>query len=399
MNIILAITGSISAYKMIDLAKELNKKNSVKVIVSHSAKEFLNPKVFNYFNIPFYENDFDSSGVLHIELARWADTFLLCPASAHKISVLAKGQCDDLISSTFLSLKPEVKKIIVPAMNVEMYKNKITQKNMKELSSLVDNTYFINPDSGLLACGEEGEGKLPNVKTLTELVPLFDKKPNSKTVVITAGATVVPIDSVRFISNPGKGGTGFLLAKAFLKEGYTVHVIKGVNSTEQFEYLKKHPQYTEEVVVTTDDLLDVVKKLKDYYAYISPMAVSDLKMVNPSKVKLKKKDLDKLQVTSAPDVLKHVIENRKVGQIVIGFAAESSLSDEVIAEKINRKPVDLLVVNVVDSGFLSKKAQGFGTKEGSYKFVTKENTIEFPAMNKEEVAERILSFVLDFKSN
>jgi phosphopantothenoylcysteine decarboxylase/phosphopantothenate--cysteine ligase len=400
MKILLAVTGSISAYKAPDIARGLvNKGHEVKVILSQGALEFLNPKVFTYLGAGYYlpTDDFNSKnikGVLHIDLSKWCDSFVIAPLSANTLSQLAQGACNDLLSSVFLSLPPEKVKILCPAMNTFMYKNKITKNNLKTLTSL-PNLFVIDPDTGLLACGDFGEGKLPNTVGLTELLPIISNKKVNKKVLITAGATLSNIDTVRFVTNPAKGGTAYLIAKKFLSEGYQVHVLQGSDVITDFKYLKKHPNYSNETVITTQDLLESVQKqFKNYDYYISPMAVSDL-VFETADQKLKKSSLNgSFKFKEAPDVLRYVVEHKHPTLKIVGFAAESSLAPEVLKEKLARKPVDLLVANLASSGLTKDgKKQGFGTRDGTYKLAYDNTVQSFDHLTKEELATKIFDII------
>ena len=401
-KIILGICGSISAYKGFDLARSLVKRGKeVQVILTKGALEFLKPEVFAYLGIKYYlpHDDFKNnlenfkSNVLHIDLAKWADTLVIAPASANTLSKISHGGCDDLLTSVWLSFDKKKKKIIAPAMNTTMLNQKITLKNIKKIRK-TDNTSIISPDSGLLACGDIGSGKLPRIKELSQIICSMPKNKIDKKVLITAGATLSPVDTIRYITNPAKGATGLLLAEKYLKEGYFVDLIIGKNSLPDFNTLKNHPRCNVFTVITTDDLLELVKTLS-FDIYISTMAVSDLKF-NPSSKKLKKKDLKSLDFSLAPDVLKWVIENKKEHQTIVGFAAESSLDEKILKEKIERKPVDLLVANIADGGLLGGKAQGFSSSYGTYKLISF-NREESYSLSKKDLANQIFSHILEIK--
>lgn len=395
MKILIAVTGSISAYKTPDIVKGLlNNGHTIKVICSNGAKNFINPNVFKYIgveNVYDESDDFIYKGVLHIELARWCDTMAILPLSANTLSKLSSGQAEGLIQSVFLSLNSSTNKILYPAMNSVMFENLITKNNLKILSQL-PNTHIIMPDSGILACGEEGIGKLPSVESIVETLPLFLSKKINKTVIITAGATLSSLDPVRYVTNPAKGGTAYVIAKKYLSEGYRVLVIKGVDSLKSFHFLKKHPNYKEEIVVTTNDLLNTVKKhIKNCDIYISPMAVSDIEFEYEND-KIKKNNMNGVfKFKQAVDVLKFAIENKKEHTKVVGFAAETSLSEEILNEKLKRKPVDLLVANFASSGLQSGIKQGFGTKSGHYKLVYQNQIEEFTDLNKSDLANYIFN--------
>ena len=392
-NVLLMVTGSISAYKSPDIARALVKSgNNVKVVLSKGAEEFVQKQVFGYLGLEVYstEDDFKNKNVLHIDLARWADKVFLCPASANTIADIAAGKADSLVSSVFLSLKKRILKVIVPIMNTEMLKNSITQDNIKKIKKKYD-CIFLEPDVGLLACGEYGSGKLPKTEQLVYLFNTICKPTKNKNIkfVVTAGATIAPIDSIRYVTNPAKGATGLLLAEELLRRGYSVCVIKGKKSLEKFDWLEKNPNCTVITVSTTRDLLKEVKKI-NFDVYISTMAVSDMEF-DVSGSKLKKKDLNILNPKNAPDVLKWVLENRKnKNNFIVGFAAETELTEEVLHEKLKRKPVDCLVANVADGGFTSKIKRGFGSNNGEYKIITKRGVEDY-FMGKKEIVKKIIS--------
>lgn len=190
MNILLGICGSIASYKAPDIARGLiNQGHTVKVVMTKGALEFVNPGVFKYLGVAdtyLPLEDFQHQRVLHIELAKWADSMVIVPASANTCSRLAQGMADDLLSSVFLSLSPEKVKVIYPAMNTQMMNSPISQNNFKILKSL-PNLHFMESESGILACGDEGKGKLPEVRSIIEVIPLLGNKTVSKKVLITAG--------------------------------------------------------------------------------------------------------------------------------------------------------------------------------------------------------------------
>lgn len=398
MNILVSITGSIAAYKSPDIVRGLvNQGHSVRVICSQGSLNFINKELFKHLGAEATyvdSDDFKHSNVLHIELAKWLDSFVIAPLSANSLAKLAIGQCSGLMESVFLSLDKGKIKIVCPAMNPSMLDNRITQNNLRTIKS-ISNLFVIDSDFGSLVCGDKGNGKFPKVESLIETIPLISNNKTHQKVVITAGATLSSIDPVRFVTNPAKGGTAFVLAKKYLKEGYNVHVIKGVDSIKSFENLKKHPRYSEQTVITTNDLLIAVKdNLLNCNIYISPMAVSDIECEYHDK-KIKKSSMNgSFKYTQAVDVLKFVLDNRSKYTKVVGFAAESSIDESTIKEKLDRKPVDLLVANLASSGYVNGDIKrGFGTKSGHYKLVTSGSVEEFLDLNKEDLAEKIFKIV------
>ncbi len=400
MKILLAVTGSISAYKALDICRGLSKSgHEVRVIVSRGATEFLNPKAFHYlgaknvytagddFNLDQYESD---TKVLHIDLVKWCDRLLIAPASANTLAKLAGGFCDDLLSSVFLALGDKTC-IIFPAMNTNMLTHPITQKNLKTLGDL-SHTFIHPTKSGELACGDIGAGKLSDVELICDVTPIINLEPQNKTILITTGATMSALDPVRFITNASTGLTGHQFAKEYLGLGYKVILIKGFNCTHQIDYLKDLPNIEIYEAATTAKMHDLVTQ--HFYRcdlYISTAAMSDIEF-DLSQSKLKKDQMNNsLQFHQAVDVLASVLKTRKK-QKVVGFAAESSSDESVFIKKWNKKPVDLLVGNVVSSGATSAQ-KGFGADENEYYFIKNAKVIESHALSKSQLAHKILELL------
>jgi phosphopantothenoylcysteine decarboxylase/phosphopantothenate--cysteine ligase len=397
MKIILAVTGSISAYKALDICRGLSKSgHEVRVIVSKGACEFLNPKAFHYlgaknvysfnddFNLEQYESD---TKVLHIDLVKWCDRVLISPASANTIAKLAGGFCDDLISSVFLALgdKPC---LIFPAMNTNMLTHPMTQENLKKLSELKN--VFIHPTkSGELACGDVGAGKLSDVELIIEVTPIINISKPTKTILITTGATMSALDPVRYITNASTGITGYKFAKEYLRLGYKVILIKGFNSTHEIDYLKDLPNIKIMEAATTAKMHELVlEHFDDCDYYISTAAMSDIEFdLSDSKLK-KDKFNGQIPFHNAVDVLASVLD-KKVKQKIVGFAAESSSDSDTFINKWKRKPVDLLIGNVVSSGATSAK-KGFGSNENEYFFIKDAKIVETLSLSKDELAKKIL---------
>lgn len=393
-NILLGITGSIAAYKIIDLAKELSKNHNVKVIITPNALNFINLNLFKYFNIDVYLDEFKESGIKHIELARWADTMAIVPCSANTIAKIVNNIADNLLTTTIMALKNDVCKIIVPAMNSEMYSKCKDKINILEKQ----NWNIIDPDAALLACGEEGEGKMPKIELLKDIIPSYSVVNNKKTILITAGATIEPIDSFRYITNAAKGGTSYLLALKLLAKGYKIILIKGINCIDKINYLSKNKNVKIIEVVTANDVLNkVMNEIENVDWYISPMAIGDFSINNQFNGKIKKKKIQNLEIKENPDILQSVINLKKTNLKIIGFAAESSLNDDVIKEKLQRKPVDLLVANQADNGLISGRKIGFNTSYGNYWFIKDKNLKEIDKLlnlNKTDVVEYIFNFII-----
>lgn len=384
MKILLGVCGSIAAYKTLDLARGLIKKgHQVKVVLTAGAENFVKPNIYKYLGVDavyLHQDDFvfpdkqsEKKGVLHIELAKWADHFLIYPASANTIANLAFGKADDLLTSIFVAKRENLITSIFPAMNTMMYTHPITQENFDLIKRIykAKNIFIHPPASGLLACGDIGEGKAPAIDKVINCIEAINPNisKDTKKVLITTGATIAPIDPVRYVTNASSGKTGYEIAVEALKRGFKVKVVAGKYATSLLDDLLDLPGYELERVITTSDMKEAVaRELDKTDIYISAAAISDLEF-DMATGKMKKSEMsDSLPFKKAPDVLKFVIENRTT-QKIVGFAAETALTQEVLSDKWNRKPVDLLVGTQVHSGLGDNKEQaGFNTDEAYYKF-------------------------------
>ncbi len=262
-KILFGVSGSIAAYRTYDVVKDLVRLgNEVIVVLTRGAEKFVTPEMYSYMGATHvYKASDDFSfhqGVLHIDLARWCDLWLLCPASANTLARFAHGQSDDLLSSIFLSLKDKPA-LIFPAMNTQMLENPITQNNLKILSTL-KHVQMITPQSGTLICSEVGSGKLAPSNELTSLIDsYFEPAKSSKKILITTGATISPLDPIRYLTNASTGTIGRVLAQEFLSLGYQVHVVASQTSTSELDYFSQHPNFKLTRITTAEDMLATVK--------------------------------------------------------------------------------------------------------------------------------------------
>ncbi|MBC7714695.1 MAG: bifunctional phosphopantothenoylcysteine decarboxylase/phosphopantothenate--cysteine ligase CoaBC [Rhizobacter sp.] len=401
MRILLGVSGSISAYKAIDIARELFKKDhEVKVILTDGALKFVVPEVFTYLgvqNVYKSQDDFLNKNVLHIDLARWCDVFVIAPASANTISRLAQGQASDLLSSVFLALEPLKNVLMFPAMNSNMLAHPFTQQNVAELKKLKTlSNFFVSPtDAGILACEEVGLGKLPSVNEIVEMIPTMIAPlsgANQKTILITTGATIVPLDPVRYLTNSSSGITGFYLAEVSLKLGHKVVMVAGLNATEKLNLFSKHPNFSMTRVSTVDEMKNAVHaNLAAADLYISSAAISDIEF-DTSSEKIKKDSMgDSLKIKKATDILKTVIEAKSSKLKIVGFAAETDLSDVVLHSKMQSKPVDLLVGTKVHNGLTNnEKVAGFNVDYADYRLLSSKGFTFEGHLTKKELAHKII---------
>jgi phosphopantothenoylcysteine decarboxylase / phosphopantothenate---cysteine ligase len=376
MKILLAVSGSISAYKTIDLTRELTKAgHEVRIVASSGALEFTNLNIYSFLGAQEVYGPLDdfkpqNKSVLHVDLAHWSDIFVVCPASANTIAHLAHGFAKDLLQSIFLSMPKNKQTVIFPAMNVHMYDSVSVSENLKKLSSM-ENVFVHPPVSGELACGDVGMGKLPSVETIFDFLDSYQIAETSvqKNVLITAGATISPLDPVRYLTNPSSGLTGLLLAKTFLKSGYQVQVIAGRFATPRFEHLNENPLFKLTRVVTTEQMKTaVLENFENADIYISPAAINDIQFEQLDEKLGKDQIGQSLQIIKCSDILEEVIK-LKTKQRIVGFAAQTDMNITGLTKKWKRKQVDLLVGTKVHgqlNNVTKTKMKGFQSPEAEY---------------------------------
>jgi phosphopantothenoylcysteine decarboxylase/phosphopantothenate--cysteine ligase len=401
MKILLAISGSISAYKAYDLTRELVKNHhQVKIILTHGATKFVMREVFLYLgalNVYLAEDDFNEKNVLHVDLGRWCDSFLIAPLSANTLARLVSGSANDLLSSTFLAYPKDKPILVFPAMNTEMLSHPFVELNFEELKKLksLNNIFVSETNRGLLACFDEGAGKLPEIFEIIDLLETITPHSINKTApehfLITTGATIAPLDPVRYLTNSSSGITGYYLAKNFLSLGNKVTVIAGRNATSKLERLIKHPNFKIMRTTTVDDMLKAVhQNITNATHFVSAAAVSDIEF-NYTDNKVKKDSMqNSLTIKPAADILKSVIDLKNTKLKTIGFAAETDLSDSVLEKKFSSKPVNLLVGTKVHNGLNGSVEMGFSSTSADYRFMKNNKIIFEGKISKENLGFEIL---------
>ena len=371
MNILLIVSGGIAAYKSIDLCSSLVKQgNDVKVILTKNAENFVTQLPFqtltkNRVYTSTFE-EIDEKEIQHIDLTKWADKIIVAPATANLISKFANGIADDLASSLMLAVRDVSRVYIVPAMNTFMYKNPIIQENMNKLIKLGFN--FIEPDSGLLACGDVGEGKFPSIEKIKNaLFQEIEKDLKDKKVLVTAGPTKEFIDPFRCLTNPSTGKMGIAIANECAKRGAEVILVSSINDDSISNKVKKVK------IISTNDMFEAVKNnFKDCDFIIKAAAVSDYTPVQVFDKKVKKQDGNlSIEFKRTQDILKYVGDNKTDNQKVIGFAAETNNLIEYAKEKITKKNLDYIVANDI-----SKKDIGFGSEDNEVYIINKHGNIK-----------------------
>ena len=371
MNILLIVSGGIAAYKSIDLCSSLVKQgNDVKVILTKNAENFVTQLPFqtltkNRVYTSTFE-EIDENEIQHIDLTKWADKIIVAPATANLISKFSNGIADDLASSLMLAVRDISRVYIVPAMNTFMYRNPIIQENMNKLIKLGFN--FVEPESGLLACGDVGEGKFPSIEKIENaLFQEIEKDLKDKKVLVTAGPTKEFIDPFRCLTNPSTGKMGIAIANECAKRGAEVILVSSIDDDSISNKVKKVK------IISTNDMFEAVKNnFKDCDFIIKAAAVSDYTPVQVFDKKVKKQDGNlSIEFKRTQDILKYVGDNKSDNQKVIGFAAETNNLIEYAKEKIIKKNLDYIVANDI-----SKKDIGFGSEDNEVYIIDKHDNIK-----------------------
>lgn len=397
-TIIVGVTGGIAAYKACDVVSKLKKLNAnIHVIMTESACEFVQPMTFQTLSNNFVINDMFKEPktweVEHIELAKKADAFLIVPATANFIGKLAAGIADDMLTTTVMATRAPV--IIAPAMNTNMYTNRIVQANMDKLGDL--GYRFIDPASGRLACGDIGAGKLADVDDiLAFIVDFFEKESEAKDlagrrIMISAGPTIEAIDPVRYITNRSSGKMGYAIAKRAVARGAQVTLVSGKTDLEVPEGLAKFIS-----IESADDLYEnLVGEFDSNDVVIQSAAVADYKPKSYSDKKIKKKDSDlRIDLCRNKDIAQE-LGKIKGSKVLVGFAAETNDVLENAAKKIKKKNLDFIVAND-----LTMQGAGFSTETNIVKIIEADGRIkEYPKLLKSEVGDIILDKVRDILEN
>lgn len=383
-HIILGVTGSIAAYKIASLASMLVKKQAdVTVIMTPNATNFINPITFesltgNKCLVDTFDRNFEFQ-VEHVSLAKQTDVVLVAPASANVIAKAAHGIADDMLTTTLLACT--CPKIIAPAMNTRMYQNPVVQDNMRILDRY--GMEVIAPASGYLACGDTGEGKMPEPEVLYEALvrALTPKDLAGKKVLVTAGPTQEKLDPVRYISNHSTGKMGYAIAAAAVRRGADVTLVSGKTELVPPMGVQVVP------VVSAADMAEAVKAASSAQdIIIKAAAVADYRPAAVAQEKMKKKDGElSIALERTEDILAWLGAHRREGQILCGFSMETEHLLENSRAKLEKKKIDMIVANN-----LRQEGAGFGTDTNVVTLLTKQGTEELPLLSKEEVADRLL---------
>lgn len=397
-HIILGVTGSIAAYKSAVLCRLLVSAGAeVKVVMTNLAKQFITPLTMatvskNPILVDFF-NPENGEWNSHVKLGEWADLYLIAPASANTMAKMAAGVADNLLLTTYLSARCPV--AVAPAMDLDMYAHVATQRNMEQLKQ--DGVHIIEPGSGFLASGLIGKGRMAEPQDIVEAVEAIfaseatnhEKKKSleGKRFLVTAGATIEPIDPVRFISNHSSGKMGYAVAESLAKRGAEVVLVSGRTALEK-------PQGVERVdVLSAEEMFEAcVECFSKMDGAVMCAAVADYTPQVVAQEKIKKNDDDmSISLKRTRDIAAHLGQHKREGQVLVGFAMETENEEQNAAGKLARKNLDFIVLNS-----LRKEGAGFRGDTNIVSLIDSREKVDLPLMSKADVAERIVDKIESF---
>ena len=388
-TVLLAVTGSIAAYKTAYLASALRKLHAqVHVLMTANATNFINPITFesltgNKCLVDTFDRNFQFQ-VEHVSIAKKADIVMVAPASANVIGKLAHGIADDMLTTTIMACK--CGKIISPAMNTNMYENPIVQDNLAILEHY--GYQVIEPASGYLACGDTGPGKMPEPEILLEYILreiAMEKDLKGKKILVTAGPTQEAIDPVRYITNHSSGKMGYAIAREAMLRGAEVTLVSGPCAIEPPPFVKLIP------VVTAKDMFEAVTSVSGSQdIIIKAAAVADYRPVRTAEEKIKKYDGEmNIELERTDDILKYLGEHRRPGQFLCGFSMETENMIGNSRAKLEKKHLDMVAANN-----LKVAGAGFQGDTNVLTLITKDEDVSLQLMSKEDAANVILDKIL-----
>ncbi len=382
-NIVVAVTGGIAAYKACELTSRLKKAGyEVRCIMTEHAQAFLTPLTLETLSgAPVVSDLFVRStqwNVEHIALAKWADVFVIAPATANVIGKIASGIADDFLTTCVMATEAPV--VVVPAMNTHMYDNPINQRNMATLAEL--GYLFVEPVVGNLACGDEGKGKMAEPCDIVRFIDNLNKQDlEGLRLLVTAGPTREAIDPVRYLTNHSSGKMGYAIAEQAAKRGALVTLVSGPVS------LPTPPGVRRIDVQTAIEMREaVLAGFEQSDAVVKAAAVADYRPSEISEQKIKKGEGDwQLTLVRNPDILAE-LGQRKQQQILVGFAAETNDVEQNALKKLSRKQLDMIVAND-----LTETGSGFGVDTNKVTIYHADGDVQrLPVMSKKAVADALL---------
>ena len=398
MKVTVGVAGGIAAYKAAELVRALQQHAlDVHVVMTEAARQFVTPLTFaaltghkvisSLWSSPSADSEANlASAIEHIEEAQTTEALVVAPATADILAKFANGIADDFLTTLYLATTAPV--IVAPSMNVNMWQHPATQANLEVLANR--NVRIVPPGAGYLACGMTGAGRLAATEAIVEAVLTLLQHRNDltgETVLITAGGTREALDPVRFLGNRSSGKMGYPLAEAAERRGARVILVSAPTAL-------RPPANCEVVpVTTTAEMRDaVLGRLDQATIIIKAAAVADYRPVTPSDQKLKRTGPRTIELEPTEDILTEVVARRRVGQLIVGFAAET---ENVVAhgrDKLLRKGADAIVLNDV-----SREGVGFDSDRNAVTFLTRHTSIDLPEMTKRDIADRILEEILGLR--
>lgn len=387
-KIVIGVTGSIAAFKVAGWVSDLAKEEAlVSVVMTSSATKFITPLTFaalsgNEVHTEMF-SEVGEDTMAHISLGRDADVVLIAPATANTIAKLAGGFADDLLTTTILATRSKV--LICPAMNSRMYSHPCTKENISKLKTL--GYTVIDPDSGMMACKEEGEGRLPEWDEVKEYLAqsLSSQDLQGQQILISAGPTREPLDPARFLSNRSSGKMGYALARCACRRGGKVTLVSGPSTL---------PCPTGVNIVRVQTAVEmyneVLELAENSSIVIKAAAVADYRPENISKHKVKKDQIEaNLVLESNPDILLELGKRKKAEQLLVGFAAESQNLEQEGMKKLKNKNLDLIAVNDI-----SGENTGFEVDGNKVLLIGESGVVSLPYTSKLHTADLILDRVV-----
>jgi len=385
-SVLLCVTGSVAAYKAIDVIRRLRDEGaSVTVIMTEAAKRFITPLSLEVASRNKVYSDLFIDPMAHITLPVHADIMVIAPATANTIGKFAGGFADNLLSTCLLSFSGKI--VIAPAMNWRMYENPVFQENLSCLLS--HGVIQIGPEKGSLACGEDGIGRMSDVPEIIEAIKsaLSQKTLVKEKIIVTAGPTREYLDPVRFISNRSSGKMGYALARAALRRGAEVTLISGHSLLSQPKGMKFISAET-----ATDMLNAINQELPSSTVLIMSAAVSDFMPAEKTKEKIEKSGELIVKLQKTPDIISEISKNKN-RLFIIGFAAETGRKIDRARKKLKEKNMDMIIFNDV-----TEADSGFEVDTNRVVIIDKEKETTLPLMSKDSVADAILERLSEIKS-
>jgi phosphopantothenoylcysteine decarboxylase / phosphopantothenate---cysteine ligase len=398
MRVTVGVTGGIAAYKAAELVRELQRRGvEVRVVMTEAAQKFVQPLTFAaltgykvitslWEQTQTAEGQAEQNGIDHIAEAQWGDALVVAPATANTLAKFAHGLADDFLSTMYLATTAPV--LVAPAMNVNMWNHAATQANLEILRQR--GVHVIEPGTGELACGMMGEGRMAEPEQIaTAVLGVLGRRNDlaGEVVLVTAGGTREALDPVRFIGNRSSGKMGYALAEAASSRGAKVILVAGPTA------LHTPPRCELVKVTTAQEMRDaVLERMNGATLVIKAAAVADYRAVNVAEQKLKRSGPLTLELVATEDILAEVVQRRRPGQLIIGFAAETEHLMENGRAKLLRKGADAIVVNDV-----AGEGVGIDADTNAATFLTRATAVELPEMPKRQLADRILDEILTLR--